>query len=91
MGVEDHRQGFAAALRMPENTALAVGGRRNFRLFNCASHSKVLMIACQNFDWLWVFVGKQNEIPNDVQKAFTLEYAFIEGIELGKMLLMLPL
>ena len=70
VGIENHGQGFPAALSMPEYTAFTVClgsvlGRCN-RLF----HSKILVIPGKDFEGVLSVYIKTDKIFQDVQKAF---------------------
>ena len=81
MSIEDHREGFAAALSMPEYTALTVGLRSNLCFFNSLFDGKVLMIGCKDLYVLLAIVRDENEVFQNVQQAIFLEHSFIESIK----------
>lgn len=52
MGIEDHRQGFSAALGVPEDAAFTICFGAFLGGLNCFPNSKVLMISGKNLEAL---------------------------------------
>ena len=83
MCIEDHREGLATALGMPEHTALAVRGRGHLRFLDGAAHGEILVITREDLYGVRCIVGEQYEILDDIQQSVALEHALVEGVELG--------
>lgn len=83
MGVEDHGQGLAAALGVPEDAALAVGGGGGHRFLHRLADGEVLVIPGQNLNRLLGVAGKEDEILQNVQQPLPLEHTLVEGVKLG--------
>ena len=81
VGVENHRQGFPAALRMPENAALAVclgrvlGGRDG--LFD----GEILMISGKDFERILAIHIEADKVFKDVEETLLFKQTLKKGIK----------
>ena len=85
MRIKHHRQRLAAALRMPENAALAVGFGGVLCGRSGLAHCKILMITGKNLDQLCAVIREANEIAQNIEQAFFLKDALEKCIELRKL------
>ena len=67
MRVENHGQGFSAALGMPEYTALSICAGGNFRFFHGLSDREIPMITGEDLDRLFYLIGETDEVLEDIQ------------------------
>ena len=81
MSIEDHRQRFSAALRMPENTTLTVRHCCVFcrlnRLFDC----KILMIPGEYLESILSIHIKADKVLHDVKEAGLLKQTYKECVK----------
>ena len=82
MGVEDHGQGFPAALRMPEHTASSVCRHTFLRRLDGLTDSEVLVVSGEDLELLQALVGKADEVLDDVKETLLREHALEERVEL---------
>ena len=82
MRVKDHRQRFAAPLRMPENAAFAVGFGGNNGFFHGFAHGEILMVAGKNFDRLLRVLREADKIFQKIKQALLREHPLIKGVKL---------
>ena len=82
MSIENHRQGFSAALCMPEYTAFSVSFSsmlgRLYRLIDC----EILMVSGQYLKLLQSLIGEADKVLYNVQQAFTGKDTLKESIKL---------
>ena len=83
MCIENHRQGFSAALRMPEHATLTIRFRRASGRCHCLIDRKILMVSCQNFELLCTLIRETNEVLYNIQQARLFKDALKEGIKLS--------
>ena len=83
VGIENHRQGFSATLRMPKYAAFSICFRSDFGLFYCFAHCKVLMVTCQNLKAALPAAGEENKVLHNIQQPPLLEHSLIKCVELG--------
>ena len=82
MGIEDHGQGFSAALRMPEHSAAPVGCYSFFRGLDGLTDGKVLVVSGEDFELFQSLVGEADEVLDDVKQALLLEHPLEERVKL---------
>ena len=80
MHIEHHRQRFAAALRVPEYTNLAIASNRFVRLRNSLVDCKVLVIGSHNLCRASVFVVEAEEVLEYINQSLPAEDAFKERL-----------
>ena len=83
MGIEDHGQRLAAALRMPEYAALTVGDSGMFGGFHSLFHREILVIARQNLEGVGSVHIEADKVLENIQKPLLFKDALKEGVKLG--------
>ena len=82
VGIKDHRQGFAAALRVPEHAALAVGRGGAPGGFDGLPHREILVIRRQHLEGVLPVHVEADEVSQDVQETGLPEQPLKEGVKL---------
>ena len=83
MRIENHRQRFAATLRMPEYTTFTIRFSSVLGRSHCFINRKILVVSCQNLKLLCSFIRKADKILYDIQKTFLFKDSFKESIKLS--------
>ena len=80
MGIENHRERFSAALRVPENTNLSIGVGGTDGAVNSLLDCKVLMVASKDLGRTSFINTEASEVLDEIEETVTLEHSNEEGI-----------
>ena len=81
--VEDHGEGFSAALCVPEDAAFSVGLGGGYGGLDSFFDGEVLVVCCEDFGVVVFGAGVADEVFEDVDEAVFLEDSFEEDVEGG--------
>ena len=82
MGIEHHRKGFSATLRMPKHPAFAVGIRSMRRRCHRLADREILMVSGENLVLHQTFVGKADKVYEALKHEYFAPVSYTARINL---------